>query len=234
MKRQLDDHHDGRVARNRAGTQQLQARALGDPTRHAIFRYLAGKGRPVDVAELTGHMGLHHNAIRQHLSRLVAADLAVESTAAPTGRGRPRLVYEVPPSVDSRWGVTGPYEQLSVLLSEIIRTGDTPVDVGRRAGSNPEIVAMGSDPADAMADRLNRYGFDPVSKRSGNRVDLVLQTCPFETTALADPDIVCSLHLGLAYGLANSIGGIVVDDLVRSDPRQSPCVLRCHIEPDAD
>jgi len=85
-----------------------------------------------------------------------------------------------------------------------------------------------------MVDRLNRYGFDPVSKRSGDHVDLVLQTCPFETTALADPDIVCSLHLGLAYGLADSIGGIVVDDLVRSDPRQSPCVLRCHIEPNAD
>ena len=85
-----------------------------------------------------------------------------------------------------------------------------------------------------MADRLNRYGFDPVSERSGDHVDLVLRACPFETTALADPDIVCSLHLGLAYGLADSIGGIVVDDLVRADPRQSPCVLRCHIEPNAD
>ena len=97
----------------------------------------------VGVAELTGHIGLHHNAIRQHLARLVAADLVVESTAAPTGRGRPRLVYEVAPSVDSRWGVTGPYEQLSVLLSEIIRTGDTPVDVGRRAGSVAELDAGG-------------------------------------------------------------------------------------------
>ena len=212
-------------------TQQLQARALGDPTRHAIFRYLADETRQVDVAELTGHIGVHHNAIRQHLARLVAADLVVESTAAPTGRGRPRLVYEVAPSVDSRWGVTGPYEQLSLLLSEIIRTGDTPVDVGRRAGSAFENVVMVSDPADAMADRLDRYGFDPVSERSGDHVDLVLHACPFETTALADPDTVCGLHLGLAYGLADSIGGIVVDELVREDPRQAHCVLRCHIEP---
>ncbi len=214
--------------------QQLQARALGDPTRHTIFRYLADQRRPVDVAELTDYIGLHHNAIRQHLARLVAAGLVVESTAAPTGRGRPRLVYEVRPSVDSRWGVPGPYEQLSVLLSEIIRTGDTPVDVGRRAGSTLEIVAVGSDPAAAMADRLDRYGFDPVTKRSGNHVDFVLRACPFETTALADPDIVCGLHLGLAHGLADSISRIVVDELVRADPRQSPCVLRCHIEPNAD
>jgi predicted ArsR family transcriptional regulator len=216
-------------------TQQLQARALGDPTRHAIFRYLADEGRPVDVVQLTGHIGLHHNAIRQHLARLVAADLVVESTAAPSGRGRPRLVYEVAPSVDSRWGVTGPYERLSVLLSEIIRTGDTPVDVGRRAGSISESVAVAaSDPADVMAERLARYGFDPVREGSGDEVDLVLQACPFETTALADPDTVCGLHLGLAYGLADSIGGIVVNDLVRADPRQSHCVLRCHIEPNVD
>ena len=210
-------------------TQQLQARALGDPTRHVIFRYLADESRPVDVAELTGHIGLHHNAIRQHLARLVAADLVVETTAVPTGRGRPRLVYEVAPSVDSRWGVTGPYEQLSGLLIEIIRTGDTPVDVGRRAGSTSTKVAASSDPADALADRLDRYGFDPVSERKGDRVDLVLRACPFESIALADPDTVCGLHLGLAYGLADSIGGIVVDELVRADPRRSPCVLRCHM-----
>jgi hypothetical protein len=70
-----------------------------------------------------------------------------------------------------------------------------------------------------------------VREGSGDGVDLVLQACPFETTALADPDTVCGLHLGLAYGLADSIGGIVVDDLVRADPRESPCLLRCHIEP---
>lgn len=212
-------------------TRQLQARALGDPTRHTIFQYLSAERGPVDVAELTGHVGLHHNAVRQHLARLVAADLVVESTAAPTGRGRPRLVYEVAPSADSRWGVTGPYEQLSVLLSEIIRTGDTPVDVGRRAGSAPaKDTRADSDPADVMAERLTRYGFEPEREHSGNRVDFVLRTCPFETTALADPDTVCDIHLGLAHGIADSIGGIIVDGLDRQDPRHANCRLHCHLE----
>lgn len=216
-------------------TQQLQARALGDPTRHAIFRYLADEGGRVNVAELTGHIGLHHNAIRQHLAQLVAANLVVESTAAPTGRGRPRLVFEVAPSVDSRWGVTGPYEQLSLLLSEIIRTGDTPVDVGRRAGSaTVHAPAVGPDPAEAMGDRMARYGFAPEREGSGDDVDLVLHVCPYETTAAADPDTVCGVHLGLAYGIADSIGGIIVDDLVRRDPRQAHCVLRFHVEANGD
>ena len=63
-------------------TLQEQARALGDPTRHAIFRYLADAGTPVDVAELTEHFGLNHNAIRQHLAKLVHAGLVTEGRAA--------------------------------------------------------------------------------------------------------------------------------------------------------
>ncbi|MHB1137972.1 MAG: helix-turn-helix domain-containing protein, partial [Microthrixaceae bacterium] len=50
---------------------QVQARALGDPTRHSIFRYLAASDAPVGVAELTEHLGVHHNAIRQHLTKLI-------------------------------------------------------------------------------------------------------------------------------------------------------------------
>ena len=68
-------------------TLQEQARALGDPTRHEIFRYIADAGRPVDVAELTSHLGLNHNAIRQHLAKLVNADLVTEGHAPITGRG---------------------------------------------------------------------------------------------------------------------------------------------------
>ena len=102
---------------------QHQARALGDPTRHAIFRHVSDAPAPVGVAELTQLLGLHHNAIRQHLAKLVEARLLVESSARPAGRGRPRLLYTADPSTDSRWGVTGPYERLSVLLAEVVRSG---------------------------------------------------------------------------------------------------------------
>src|SRR4051794_28809500 len=108
---------------------QTQARALGDPTRHGIFRYLADADAPVGVAELTAHFGLNHNAIRQHLARLVAAQLVTETTAPPAGRGRPRLQYVVDPSSESRWGVVGPYERLSMLLTEVVRSGEEPVEV---------------------------------------------------------------------------------------------------------
>jgi predicted ArsR family transcriptional regulator len=210
---------------------QRQARALGDPTRHELFRYIADAERPVDIAELTEHVGLHHNAIRQHLAKLVDAGLVTEATASPVGRGRPRLCYTLNASTESRWGVTGPYERLTLLLTEIIRSGDSPVEVGRRAGRQTRVgVGDDSDPAVGLVDVMARHGFEPTVKRRGNQVDVVLGACPFETTALVDPDTVCGLHLGLAFGAADSLGGLVVDELIVRDPRRGTCRLRCHVE----
>ena len=211
---------------------QTQARALGDPTRHELFRYIVDAGRPVDVVELTGHLGLHHNAIRQHLAKLVEAGLVAEATAPRVGRGRPRLVYTVDPSAESRWGVTGPYERLSLLLAEIIRTGDSPVDVGRRAGRQAHAATLDTtDPVAGLVDAMARHGFEPTAKRRGSQVDIALGACPFATTALADPDTVCGLHLGLAHGAAEELSGVVIDELVLRDPRRGACRLRCHVAP---
>ncbi len=211
-------------------TLQQQARALGDPSRHAIFRYVVEAERPVGVAELTDHLGLHHNAVRQHLSKLVDAGLLLPGTMPPTGRGRPRLCYEAAPSADARWGVQGPYERLSLLLTEVVRSGDDPVAVGERAGasSGRAPAAVEADPVEVLRAEMDRQGFDPqVTERDGT-VELTLQTCPFATTALADPGTVCALHLGIARGVAEAAGGLVVDEIEPHDPRQAGCRLRCH------
>lgn len=212
-----------------------QARALGDPTRHRIFRYVVDAGSEVDVAELTAHFGLNHNAIRQHLEKLVNAGLVVENRAPSRGRGRPRLVYRVHPSADSRWGATGPYERLSVLLSEIIRTGDEPVEVGRRAGRRLAVAAGDADPVSSLVDAMEREGFDPARRERGRRIEVVLRACPYATTALVDADTVCAVHLGMAQGVAERTGGaLVVDRLVPHDPRRANCRLHVHVaEPDA-
>lgn len=212
-------------------TLQQQARALGDPTRHDIFRYLADAAGPVDVSELTEHFGLHHNAIRQHLAKLVAAELITEDKAPSTGRGRPRLRYLLHPTAESRWGVTGPYERLSLLMSEMLRTGDGPVEVGRRAVRRQRLSATrAADPVAELVEQMARQGFDPTLRQRGAAVDVILRSCPFATTALADPDTVCGLHLGMAYGIADAVGGLVIDELVPKDPRRANCRLRGHVE----
>ena len=201
---------------------QLEARALGDPTRYAIFRYLVDADAAVDVAELTDAFGFNHNAIRQHLAKLLDAALVIEETGAPAGRGRPRHLYRVAPSAESRWGATGPYERLTLLLSEMVRTGDDPRDVGRRAGRRqPLNGAVDADPVASVVDAMARDGFDPVLRRRRDGVEIVLRTCPYATTATADPDIVCAMHLGVAEGLAEQTGDeIAIEELVRHDPRR--------------
>lgn len=212
---------------------QRQARALGDPTRHEIFRLVTEAERPVDVAALTAQMGLNHTAIRLHLAKLLDAGLVVETRAATGRRGRPRLLYGVAPGADSRWGVTGPYERLSLLLAEVVRTGDRPVEVGRRAGrrrrhgDGPRVAAAessGDDGATGIAAAMAQEGFEPEASRRGDRVDIVLHACPYESTALADPGTVCALHLGLAEGLAEGTD-VTVDELVARDPRRAGCRL---------
>lgn len=209
-------------------TLQQQARALGDPTRYAIFRYLADGGEETTVAELTGYLELNHNAIRQHLAKLVGTGLVIETTAAPTGPGRPRLLYSVHPNAHSRWNGPGPYERLSVLLAEIIRTGDTPVDVGRRATRDQIDTPASDDPVGHLVARMAHDGFDPILEEHDGRVDVVLRACPFETAAVADPDTVCDLHLGIALGVADRHPDLVIDELHRKDPRRAQCRVQCH------
>lgn len=211
---------------------QQQARALGDPTRHELFRYMVEADGPVGVAELTDHLGLNHNAIRQHLAKLVEAELVVETKAAPSGRGRPRLEYEIEPAVDGRWGATSPYERLSVLLAEVVRTGDSPVEVGRRTALRQRLgTRVQAEPVAELVDQMARHGFEPTVKERGGTIDVVLESCPFESAALTDPDTVCGLHLGLARGIAETVDGLVIDELQTKDPRRAHCRLRCHLEP---
>src|SRR6185312_15901594 len=113
---------------------QPQAKALGDPTRFRIFRYLFEARRPVGVAELTTFTDLNHNAVRQHLDILERAGLVIEATEERTRPGRPRLMYTPAPDVAGLWGMPSAYEFLANLLSEAIHTDSSPEEIGRSAG----------------------------------------------------------------------------------------------------
>jgi hypothetical protein len=73
-------------------TLQKQARALGDPTRYRIFRFIADAAEPMGVAALTDHVGLSHNAVRQYLAELrrpiASRHRGAGPRSAPDGRVR--------------------------------------------------------------------------------------------------------------------------------------------------
>ncbi len=208
---------------------QQQARALADPTRYRIFEHLAGVAHPVGIGELTAAFGLNHNAVRQHLAKLVEAGIVIQTTAPAQGRGRPRQLFEVDPIVDEDTG--GPYRRLSLLLVEMLRSGDPPAEVGRRAGfSTPVMSSSQATTVEELGQTMKRGGFDPILTEQNGAAEFVLRHCPFADTAVVDPETVCALHLGLAQGLADRLEGVVVDDLLPHDPREAGCRLRFHLE----
>lgn len=210
---------------------QQQAKALGDPTRHAIFRFISESAAPVGVADINREFPFNHNAIRQHLAKLVDAGLVTEQRDQAGRPGRPRLVYAASAGADSRWGRTSPYQRLSILLAEIIETGDEPVVVGRRAGEALAAAATPTaDAAEMMVEVMAAQGFEPELHRKPRTAAIVLQTCPFETAAIGHRETICAMHLGIAEGVAASAGGnVTVTDLVSKDPRKAQCRIQLRL-----
>jgi metal-sulfur cluster biosynthetic enzyme/predicted ArsR family transcriptional regulator len=170
---------------------QLEAKALGDPTRHRLFRYIADAQAPVTVAELTVYAGLNHNAIRQHLAVLKDAGLVTEEAERRDRPGRPRLLYRLHPEAAGEWGTPGAYAWLAGLLQQ----------------------------------EISRRGFRPARADRGAVIEFTLGRCPFAEVAAADPDTICRLHLGLAEGLTEGLGGLTTQRLTVRPAHRAGCRL---------
>ncbi|MGH9079518.1 MAG: helix-turn-helix transcriptional regulator [Acidimicrobiales bacterium] len=209
---------------------QTEARALGDPTRYRIFRYIADAHRSVGVAELTDLLRLNHNAVRQHLAVLKEAALVGEQHERRDRPGRPRLLYRVNPDICGSWGTEGPYELLATLLAEVVRTQASPRQVGQRAGRRrARQIQKGGDAVAALEEELTAGGFHPSSIPHARGCDFVLDRCPFVKVAVTDPATVCQLHLGLAEGAAAELGEVADVHLAAKDPEQAGCRLEVRL-----
>ena len=215
------------------GDLQLEARALGDATRYRLFRYIVEAARPVGVGELTEHVRLNHNGVRQHLAVLKAAGLVIEETEPRDRPGRPRLLYRQHPEVTERWDASGSYAWLAGLLSAAVRRKQDPRQAGRQDGHRRAAELSGSgDPVDLLEQEITRRGFRPVRAERGRRVEFMLGRCPFAEVAAADPGTICRLHLGLAEGLTEGLGELQVERLVPKDPRRAGCRLTVRRPPE--
>lgn len=200
---------------------------MGDPTRYRIFTYLREATEPVLIADLVDLLGFNHNAIRQHLAKLLAAELIVETTENRTKRGRPRRLYQArQDALDAFAGEIGSYEWLSARLLEILETGMTPYDVGRKCGvdevdGSPRQSTEQADPLGALIVSLQRGGFAPGEATDGAEIEL--SRCPFADAAADAPHVVCELHRGLVDGYLERVAGS--STLTIADPHKGGCVV---------
>jgi predicted ArsR family transcriptional regulator len=205
---------------------QVQAKALGNPTRHRLFRYIADAQAPVTVAELTGYAGLNHNAIRQHLTVLNEAGLVTEEAERRDRPGRPRLLYRLDPEAVGEWGTPGAYAWLASLLTAALRNRQDPRQAGRQEGHRRAAEMPGpGDPASLLEQEMARRGFRPARSDRGPVTEFTLGRCPFAEVAATDPGTICQLHLGLAEGLSEGLGGLVTQRLAAKPARRAGCRL---------
>ena len=205
-----------------------EAKALGDPTRYRIFRYVEQAAHPVYVEELTELLGMNHNAIRQHLAVLKDANLVIERLESRSKPGRPRLQYLLSPGVPGSWGTEGPYQAVALLMAEMIKSKQSARDVGRAAGKNRFSRLSGPKRGAlvALQDSLTADGFSPRRSRSKGGWEFTLDRCPYAEVASADPGTVCQLHLGMLEGMVATLDPQVDLALSLRDPRKAGCKVR--------
>lgn len=208
---------------------QRQARALGSPTRFAIFEHVAKAGAPVRVAALVDRFELNHNAVRQHLAKLCEADLLVEEFATRNGPGRPALQYRLATDVAGTWGTASPYERLAAVLLEMAADGLSPREAGRRAGrrGGASATATRADPLERLMAELAGEGFSPRVVHGSTGTDILLDSCPFPAAAAAHPEVVWELQRGLIEGfLEAQDADLEVTDLHVEEGGRPVCTLR--------
>lgn len=204
-----------------------EVEALADPTRYRIYRLLLDDGRARSVTELTDAVGVHHTAVRSHLRRLQAVGIVASEPSPPSGRGRPPTLYRAT-APSTPHGSDTAYRRLSAMLAHALSSGISVREAGRNTGRIEAAAARaaepGEDPLTALVNHTRRHGYEP--ELDAEHREIVLHRCPYAEVADADPATVCSLHLGIAEGIAEELGGMEVTGIDVNDPFTAGCRLR--------
>lgn len=176
-----------------------------------VLGILEGRGAAVGVAELAEATGHHPNTLREHLDALVEAGLAERVRAAASGRGRPAWLYAAVPAAASG---SPEYAGLATALAmQLGRTSEDARDEAETAGQAwGERLADGVHPRPRSAAAARRgvvtvldgLGFAPDADDRGSEVRL--RRCPLLEAAREQPDVVCSVHLGIVRGALGAWG----------------------------
>lgn len=206
------------TSRNIGAGDVKRARALSDPTRVRLLDLLVTSKMPRTVSSLSVDLKLHQTVVRKHLKLLEQAGFVMAEPLPHSGRGRPSSGWTIVSSESNA------YQLLSEMLAGALRSGTDSFSAGQAAGRR--LATVGQHGVDVIMAEAAKLGFEPRKDvRSGGRVDIVLDNCPFASVAEREPEIVCTLHHGLASGIASVCGNVLVERLDLRPPRAAGCRL---------
>jgi len=208
--------------------------ALADPTRRALYEYVAGRPEPVGREQAAAALDLPLHSAKFHLDRLVEAGLLAAEYRRLGGRsgpgaGRPSKLYrrsdqEVEVSLpDRRYDLVG-----HILAAGVERAAagqdltaaidDAATETGRAAGAE---AAPGD--VTTFTAVLAGHGFEP-------RVEddtVVLANCPFDRLAQSHTALVCGMNRAFVQGVADGVGCAGVT--ARLDPEPGLCCVKASV-----
>jgi len=187
-----------------------------------ILDALIDQPEPCTVAALSAQIGQHPNTIREHLDRLSSGGLVIRTQAVAQGRGRPAWLYSAVRAVGSDREAREYAALASVLAAQIGRISAQPgadaIEAGRMWGrelvresqlsrgqiSGPAVSRSAVATRRTVVTLLDELGFAPSADA---RVRVVrLRRCPLLEAAHRNPEVVCSVHLGLVRGALDELG----------------------------
>lgn len=195
------------------------SKALSDQTRISLLKFLSTVPGGRSVIDLAAEVGLHPNAVRQHLEKLEKAGLVVSDTPHSHRQGRPQRIYRRVEGNAVLEQLARDYRLLSeILLAFIADQRLSPKEIrdfGRRWGQQSiqqsaiqPTHATAKEIAATLMERFSAWGFQPhLGGPSGQEVAIRLDNCIFKEIVALHPDLVCSLLHGVLEGMLVGIPG---------------------------
>ena len=171
------------------------------PTQQRLLRRLLLSPQGATVETLCDALGISHNAVRQHLTALIAAGYVERGTALPSG-GRPQSRYVLQLAGRELFPRNYGLVATSVLEHLYASSGKAGVQallatIGRELGAAAaeRIAAVDDDEtARALAEQLDALGYEALAVRRDGETQVEAYNCVFHALAKAHPD-VCRFDL---------------------------------------
>jgi predicted ArsR family transcriptional regulator len=191
---------------------------------------------PLSITDIAERLDVHRNTVRFHLDTLAGTGQVERVPAAPTGPGRPGLLFRARPGMDP----TGPrnYRLLAGILAGSVAADPAALrratEAGRAWGRQLAEPSAGSPAAtedqavDRLVELLGDLGFAPERRSTGGGRQIGLRHCPFLDLAQTQARVVCQVHLGLMQGAITASGASATVD--RLEPFAEPDLCLAHLD----
>jgi predicted ArsR family transcriptional regulator len=165
-------------------------------TQQALLRHMLQQPEGIGVEALCGRLRISHNAVRQHLTALIAKGWVARMAPHPTG-GRPEARFHLTAAAHALFPRN--YAQIAGALMEgvIARLGDESarellVSLGQGLGTaepapDPELPR--EEVATALAARLDQLGYEAIATQRGGEAQVEAYNCVFHALARQHPDV---------------------------------------------